>query len=122
MSRLIPAHIRKAIEAAADAVDCLPSDITGPRRFPDIIRGRYALILALRTNKFSYSAIARLLNRDHTTVMYAARQAKGLLYRDAAFFDLVTDLSIIVRNKPSFPYPGHRTMAEVMADEARMAA
>lgn len=48
------------------------SDIRGDRRFRDIVTARQAAMYALATERpeLSYSAIARIFNRDHTTAMH----------------------------------------------------
>lgn len=78
---LTPERIARAALAAGRAFDVPPRTIIGRRRLPAIVRARLALYAALyRACETSYKQIGRLLNRDHTTVLYGVREAE----RDAA--------------------------------------
>lgn len=121
--KLVPVHVKQLIEAAADFAQVTPETLLGPGRYDRLPMARQAVMVALRRAGLSYPRIGRLLgSRDHTTVVYGLRRAKSLMRTSGAFYDLVNRLEGIALRRPTFPYPGHRTMAEVMADEARQAA
>jgi chromosomal replication initiation ATPase DnaA len=78
---LTPDRIAHAVVAAGRAFEVAPRAIISRRRLPSITRARMALYAALyRACETSYPQIGRLLNRDHTTVLYGVREAE----RDAA--------------------------------------
>lgn len=62
--------------------------LNGCRQQP-AVDARHALAYALYQRGHSYSAIGRLLHRDHTTVMYAVARAERLA---AADYDYALDL------------------------------
>jgi chromosomal replication initiation ATPase DnaA len=57
----------------------LVADLKGPSRFRHIQVARTELYLALRAKPYqwSYPAIGRFVNRDHTTVLHAVQKAGG---------------------------------------------
>lgn len=113
--KLWPAHIGAILDHAAefcggDLSTCAP-------------RGRmarWAVMLALRGQGMSYPQIGRIVDRDHTTVIYGVQRARTLRSRDASFIALLERMGALGSPEPAeavFPYPGHRTMAEVMVEE-----
>jgi chromosomal replication initiation ATPase DnaA len=78
---LTPERIARAAQAAGRAFEISPHAIIGRRRLPAIVRARLALYAALyRVCETSYPQLGRLLNRDHSTILYGVREAE----RDAA--------------------------------------
>ena len=49
--------------------------LTGAQRHRGVVRARWAVMLALHRLGWSTVLIGRVLDRDHTTVMYGLRQA-----------------------------------------------
>jgi hypothetical protein len=48
-----------------------PEDLLGPRKFAPIVRARAVAAKVLHERGTSYSRIAKILRKDHTTIMYA---------------------------------------------------
>ena len=75
---LTPDRIARATLAASRAFEVPPRAIISRRRLPTIARARQALYAALyRACETSYPQLGRLLNRDHTTVLYGVREAEA---------------------------------------------
>lgn len=51
------------------------ADLTGPCRLRYVCQARWEAMRRLRDKGLPLSAIGRLLNRDHTTVLYGLRKA-----------------------------------------------
>lgn len=51
------------------------ADLTGPSKLRYICEARWEAMRRLRERGVSKSTIGRLLNRDHTTVIYGLRKA-----------------------------------------------
>jgi chromosomal replication initiator protein len=63
------------------------TQIQGNSRMRPIVRARQKIVYILRHNlRLSYPKIAEMLgNKDHTSIMYAEKQAKSLQNEDASF-------------------------------------
>lgn len=67
----------RLIAAVADAFGVAPTDVIGPGRDEVVVKARLVVVWALRQEGLSLPKIGRILGgRDHTTVLYAERQAK----------------------------------------------
>ncbi len=76
------------IKAAALWFGVTPEDIMGHRRTPMIVRARFAACHLLHKQRRSaYKAIARVLERDHSTIICAVRRGESLLSHDAHFIE-----------------------------------
>jgi len=74
MSKCQQTEFRAIAEAVARYYGVTVGDLTGLRRLSEVAYPRQILATLLRTAYgWSYSAIGRVLNRDHTTVMYSVR-------------------------------------------------
>lgn len=51
-------------------------DVTGPSRHAPVVRVRWTIIRALHRQGMSLSAIARLMNRHHTSILHALRKTQ----------------------------------------------
>lgn len=83
------------IKECATLFSIHPRDLMGNYRFAFVVRARQALYLALRKRGWSYPRIGRFLDRDHSTVIYGAKQALYRMDRDPAYaakVDRLTDL------------------------------
>lgn len=70
--------INLAINAAAAMHGCTPAQIVGPSRDSHTTQARQiAAWIAYDSGAATYSAIGRVLNRDHTTVMHAVRKVQN---------------------------------------------
>lgn len=113
---LWPPRIGRLLDHAAD--------FCGGDPFTCDMRGkiaRWAVMLALRGEGMSYPQIGRIVDRDHTTVIYGVQRARSLRSRDASFIALLERMGALGGPEPAeavFPYAGHRTMAEVMEEES----
>ena len=85
-------RIADLITLAEDMAGLMPGAVTGKGRNPEAHRVRMAIMLVAREWGFSYPAIGRLLNRDHTSIMYGFERAQDLLARDQLFSDFVDAL------------------------------
>lgn len=64
-------------------------DILGRAKYNFILPARFGLCKILRERGLSYSQIGRVLDRDHTTVIYAVRRAEYMMERDKAYADKI---------------------------------
>lgn len=73
------------VKAAAEMFHVHPRDLIGPYKFHFLLLPRFALSKALRLRGWTLPRIGRLVNRDHTTVMYQIKQAEMHMERDAGY-------------------------------------
>lgn len=65
---------------------CLPyAEIVGPTRRWTVVRARNAISVALNNRGVSYSQIARLMGRDHSTIMHGCKKARLLMQHDDGY-------------------------------------
>ena len=81
------------VNAAAEMFHIHPRDLIGPYRFKFLMSGRFALAKALRMRGWTLSEIGRLMNRDHTSIMYQVKEAEYWMSRDQAYADKVKALA-----------------------------
>lgn len=62
-----------------------PRDIRGKARYEFIQPARRAFCVAMRLRGNSYPSIGRFLDRDHSTIIYAARIAEKRMAVDAEY-------------------------------------
>ena len=62
--------------------------LRGKGRSRAVVEARQALMFALWDGGMSYSAIGRLLDRHHSTIMYGVREAKVLRENHSAFREM----------------------------------
>lgn len=67
-------------------------DIKGRSRFQQHVRVRHACALVAFENGHGYSAMGRVFNRDHTTMIAAVRQAQNMEPRDPFLAELLASL------------------------------
>ena len=54
-------------------------------RFDFLMRPRFAVYKSLRMRGWSYPQIGRMLNRDHSTIIYGTQRAEYFMERDAEY-------------------------------------
>lgn len=59
------------IKQAARYYGVSPADVTGGRRFVELVQARHAVCLMLRDRGWPYKKIGRLMGMDHTSVIHA---------------------------------------------------
>lgn len=85
-----PLYPLRAMRIASQIVGYDIDVVTGPWRWPDLARARFALMYAMRKRGASLSQIGhRLGGRDHSTIMHGIRRAKVLAQRDSAFAEML---------------------------------
>lgn len=80
---------QQLVDLAAEIFGVHPRDLMGKYRFGFITRPRFALYKALHLRGWSYSAIGRFMDRDHSTIIYGVERADYLMERDQMFADCV---------------------------------
>jgi chromosomal replication initiation ATPase DnaA len=79
-------RLRDIVAAVASAFEVPAPRMLSESRRPPIVRARHAcVLLARQRTEQSYVQIARLLNRDHSTVQHSARVATRLELEDGDF-------------------------------------
>lgn len=73
------------VNAAAEMFCVHPRDLVGPYRFNFLMLPRFALYKALRMRGWSFPQIGRLLNRDHSTIIYGVSRADYYMERDPGY-------------------------------------
>lgn len=66
----------RVIHEVCGAYDVAPHEITGPSRVRKCVIPRHMVCAILRNAGFSHERIGVIINRDHTTVLHATRQAR----------------------------------------------
>lgn len=61
------------------------AELVGESRKSHVIEARYAAAWALRRAGYASTLVGRLLNRDHSTILYAARRAMELAQQHADY-------------------------------------
>jgi len=84
--------IAEVIDEASRLFHVHKRDITGPYRYNFLMPVRFALFRAFRERGLSYPHIGRIMNRDHSTVMYGVERAGYMMERDADYADKVNRL------------------------------
>ncbi|MES2060224.1 MAG: helix-turn-helix domain-containing protein [Patescibacteria group bacterium] len=69
-------RIANVLENFSKEINCSYEELVSKNRRSDMVRARATLTLACLKEGFSYSSIAKFLNRDHTTIMYLANAYK----------------------------------------------
>lgn len=83
---LTDARFRAGVTTAAQAFGVTPDDVLSRRRSHSVSLARHAFVAALVIEtEASYSEIARRVERDHTTVMYAMQTAIARAIDDVRF-------------------------------------
>ena len=78
--------IAQIVIAVCDLRSCTPNSITSQRRYKQAMYNRMLVyLIAHDVCQLSYSAIGRVLNRDHTTVINGVKRANGELQTNPAF-------------------------------------
>lgn len=78
---------------ASEMFDVHPRDLVGDPRFGFLIPARFAVYKALKLRGWSYAAIGRLMNRDHSTVIHGVTRADYMMERDSCYAAKVQELS-----------------------------
>lgn len=73
-----PLFSQRALRVAAQAVGANPDQLKQDWRDKPLVHARWAFMAAMNRRGASLGRIGRILNRDHTTVMYGIRQAQKL--------------------------------------------
>lgn len=63
------------LKKCAEMFDVSPADILSLRRGAQVLAARRAFYLAMRMRGWSYAAIGRFMDRDHTTIMTGVQHA-----------------------------------------------
>ena len=82
----------EVIDEASRLFHVHPRDITGPYRYQFLMPVRFALYHSFRERGLSYPHIGRIMNRDHSSVIYGAQQAVCRMERDAEYAEKVEQL------------------------------
>ena len=86
----IAALARQVVNAAAAQVGVTPDAVMSDIRTTDVVLARHVAMYVLRTrHHLSYSEIGKLLDRDHSTVMYGYRK----IYDGIVNFDIFWTVS-----------------------------
>lgn len=83
------------VQRASQIFRVHPRDLTGPYKFGFILPGRYALYAALRNKGLSYSKVARLMERDHSTIVHGVRLANKRMAESERYTEIVQQLAEI---------------------------
>lgn len=73
------------VKAAAEMFHVHPRDLVSHYRFNFLMLPRFALYKALRLRGWSYPQIGRLLDRDHSTIIYGIQRADYYMERDPGY-------------------------------------
>ena len=86
------------IEQAAQYFELSIADLYGPSRSAGIATARQiAMYLCRELTSLSLPKIGQLLDRDHTTVMYANKKIADLMKERRSIYNQVTDLTQIIK-------------------------
>ena len=85
--------VNEVIDKASELFCVHRRDIIGPYRYNFLMPARFALCKALRMRGLSFPHIGRIMNRDHTTIIYAVERAGNTMERDPAYAKKVQTLA-----------------------------
>lgn len=91
--------VSDVIDKASELFCVHRRDILGPYRYNFLMPARFALCKALRERGLSFPHIGRVLNRDHSTVIYSVQRAEYMMERDSGYAKKVQTL-IDLRPEP----------------------
>jgi len=81
------------VSAACSRFGVAPSDVLSPSRPSQVSKARWAIAYVLIERMgWSLPRIGRLLNKDHTAVLYGYRRAQELYRTDQSFYETVEAL------------------------------
>jgi chromosomal replication initiator protein len=84
----------------ADHFDLAVEELSGPGRSANVALARQiAMYLSRELTELSLPRIATYFDRDHTTVMHAAKKIKELIAKDRSAFSTVTDITNQVKQR-----------------------
>lgn len=83
-----PLYAQRALKAAAEAAGARVDQLKLRWQQRPLVYARWAFMAAMYRRGASYERIGRLINRDHSTVIYGVRKAEKLMSRPD-FADLV---------------------------------
>jgi len=66
------------IASWAAFLDTSVAELRGPRKHTALVRKRWLIAAILRKRGLSYNQIGRMLNRDHTTILYGLRMVGAI--------------------------------------------
>jgi chromosomal replication initiator protein len=86
-----PATSPELVAFVAEWLGCTPAELTGASRNTDLVRGRWAIMIAISEQRgWAMQRIGIALGgRDHTTVMNGLARGRELAARDPNFARLV---------------------------------
>jgi len=92
----------KIIIASAYACDVTPELIKSKSRSRDAVIARSFIYNHLRNNGYTYDAIGKLFNKDHTTVLFSIKNFKLLIeVRDPLLINRLNKIKSIIPNYES---------------------
>lgn len=72
----VPRDLAALVVLAAGRAGVSVKDLRGPRQYGWLMSARRFVIAEARRHAFSYPAIGRALNRDHSTIIQAERRTR----------------------------------------------
>lgn len=92
----------KIMIATAYACDVTPDIIKSSSRSRDAVIARSFIYVHLRNNGYTYDAIGKLFNKDHTTVLFSIKNFKLLIdVRDPLLINRLNKIKSIIPNYES---------------------
>lgn len=84
------------------------AELVGNSRVGHIIEARYAAAWALRRAGYASTLVGRLLNRDHSTILYAARRAMELAKQHPDYCEKLRKIEQVLDLPSILPDPAPR--------------
>jgi chromosomal replication initiation ATPase DnaA len=88
----------RALKLCAEMTDISVAQILGAQQSRRVVYARWTVVIALHRRGWSASNIGRLLNRDHTTILYALREAPFQVNRQGRDLEQRLTASVVVRD------------------------
>lgn len=101
------ARITDIMTLAANMSGVPVADLKGPRRRTDIVRIRWAITIVARmqTPQHSYPEIARVLRKDHSTLVHGVQRYNARFADDEKFAAFIAELAKAASETAAFVAP-----------------
>lgn len=102
----LPSGIPTLLKRISQSMHISPELLTQPTREKRFVRARWAVVMVLREQGYSYNAMGRFLKRHHTSVLDLYRNARKHYDSNPEFkaiVDLHSNAQLVKRNKVGLP-------------------
>lgn len=89
-------RVREIVRVAAEVFDTTAKDLLGRSQFAEHVAARNAACVIAHNRGWQYTDIARVLGKDHSTVIHGVRRASDIAARDPFFAARLHQLNALI--------------------------